>query len=145
MKELLNKKITKVEIGGYETGYSVDDKNKENVILVFTTNTGERFIYEAYGDCCSESWFSHISGIGNLINGTVTKITEREERPPTKIEKAEGEYDELAIYGYILDTDKFGSCYIEFRNDSNGYYGGSCDLRTALPEKAFLEEVKDDF
>ena len=50
MEELLNKIITKVEMGGDQT-------------IVFTDGNGEKIAYTAYGDCCSSSWFSGIDGL----------------------------------------------------------------------------------
>jgi len=136
MKELLHKKIVKIELGSMEYG--------ENILLVFTCDDGEKIAYEAFGDCCSTSWFSHIAGVKNLLGHEITKIIEREERPPTKPEDAEGDYEVLAIYGYVL-TNWNGACYIEFRNDSNGYYGGSCEVVTLVPPDATFKEVTEDF
>ncbi len=39
----------------------------------------------------------------------------------------EKEYDCLQFYGYKITTDK-GDATIEFRNSSNGYYGGSIGI-----------------
>lgn len=140
MKELLNKKIVKVELN---LGSDKDDSwSEKDTSIIFTTDAGEEIAYQANGDCCSTCWFSHIAGIRNLIGQTISAIIEREERPPTKVEYGEGDYDSLDVYGYILDTYE-GNCYIEFRNDSNGYYGGSCDLSKRLDEE--YREVKEDF
>lgn len=138
MKELLEKTIVKVEIG---VG---SDDAEEGTRLVFTDSEGVKYVYDAYGDCCSATWFSHISGLRNLLGKTVAKITEREEREATKAEEAEGDYEVLSIYGYILNTSE-GDCYIEFRNDSNGYYGGEAEFVGNEVQNNSLKEVREDF
>src|SRR6478752_3160857 len=111
MQELIDRKIIKVEMDGDE-------------ILVFTDSEGNKIAYETFGDCCSYSWFAHVTGLKNLLNQVVTEVTERQEfsEEDQKRAEAEGDYDCLALYGYIIKTKK-GTCDIEFRNDSNGYYG----------------------
>lgn len=96
--------------------------------LVFTTEKGN-IIYTTYSECCSRSFFSDIEGLDNLLGEKVLSVTERQEWTDEETKKAEsqGDYDSLSLYGYIIKTQK-GTCDIEFRNDSNGYYGGSCDL-----------------
>lgn len=130
MKELLNQKVKKIEI------------NAENDSLVFITDK-EEFVYNAWGDCCSITWFSHIAGIKNLLGQTVTKVIEHKSRDATEEEYKEGNYDDLEIYGFALETKK-GTCDIEFRNDSNGYYGGDCDKGSRYPKQHY-KEVTTDF
>ena len=122
MKELVGKIISKVELS--------DDTE----FLAFTTIEGEVISYRTWGDCCSVSWFSHINGFSNLIGSKVLEVTQKEERVPTDAEEAEGDYEVLAIYAYTIKTEK-GYCDIEFRNDSNGYYGGWCDLASGKTEQ----------
>ena len=116
MKELIGKTIL---------SYKLEDGGAK---LTFTTDKGD-IVYETYGDCCSSSWFSDVVGVGNLIGETVLEVVERQEwsEEETKKAEAQGEYDVLSLYGYLIKTER-GICDMEFRNDSNGYYGGSCDL-----------------
>ncbi len=55
------------------------------------------------------------------------------------------EFECLQIYKTTLKTDK-GDCDVEYRNSSNGYYGGSLDL-THLSEKQMskMTKVEKDF
>ena len=113
MKELIGRQIREVRIGDAAQ------------LLVFQVGTGryigrEFIAYRTEGDCCSETWFSAINGIEALIDQTVTDVIEREtvEAPGTR-------QAEDTLYGYTLVTAT-GHCDIEFRNSSNGYYGGSC-------------------
>lgn len=132
MKELIGKTIIKLEIGSDDT------------TLVFTDSLGNQYFYNSYGDCCSSTWFSHITGIHNFLGHEVNNTVEKEERDPTETEYKEGQYDVLRIYGYTLETDK-GRCDVEFRNDSNGYYGGSCDFGGSKGNTEGYREVKEDF
>lgn len=139
MKELIDHVITKVEIG------------EDSTNLVFTDSHGEKYFYYTYGDCCSTSWFSHITGIKNLLGQRVNEVKERYEFTEEEQKKAEEEYtkeneygpDSLQLYGIMLKTDK-GTCDIEFRNESNGYYGGSCDYQGKSGSVKGLKEVSED-
>lgn len=131
MKELLDKKVIKIEL------------NSDNTIIVFTDITGEKIAYLAVGDCCSSSWFYGITGIYNLLHKEINKIEDKE----IQINQSLGseqmyDDDELQNYGITLLTDK-GYCDIEYRNLSNGYYGGYCE-KTVLSGQEDLREIKDD-
>ncbi len=131
MEELIGKTISKVEMDG-------------DTVIVFTTGEGEKIAYDAYGDCCSSSWFAHITNIEALLGNKVNAVVEREEFSDAeqKQAEAEGKYDCLALYANDIKTDK-GTCEIEYRNDSNGYYGGSCDLTSHIEKN--LKEITKDF
>ena len=61
MKELIGKKITGLRI------------NEDQSVLAFDTDQGV-IAYDAWGDCCSETWFADITGVGALIGGTVKTV-----------------------------------------------------------------------
>ena len=116
MKELIGRTLT---------GLTLSDNQR---ILTFHTSTG-KVVYEAEGDCCSESWFAYL--LGDFI-GEVIAVAEKEER---RVEPSRQEVD--LVYGYIL-TIKEPFCSrieradVELRNSSNGYYGGWCTYRKDL-------------
>jgi hypothetical protein len=114
MKELIGRKVI---------AYRFDNEGEK---LIFTTDKGE-IEYETSGDCCSRSFFSDVEGMDNLLGYVVNEVVERQEWTPEETKKAEsqGSYDSLSLYGYLIKTER-GTCDFEFRNDSNGYYGGSC-------------------
>ena len=94
-------------------------------------NTQERaFVFDAEGDCCSTSWIYDVDGVDNLIGEEIIDVIAH----PTKDYCNDGavgnttDYDVLVVYTYDLVTAK-GICTIDFRNDSNGYYGGYLRLR----------------
>ena len=114
--------------------------NDDQSVLVFDTDDGA-IVYETEGDCCSETWFSDILNISNIINETVIAVRKLE-LPDVEDDRSRQEYDR--VYGFALDTKK-GSCEVIFRNSSNGYYGGSIDLRTLpIPEGMGLTTIGSD-
>ena len=59
--------------------------------------------------------------------------------------------DQDYLYGvklFYTDPNSFGEgdyIYIEYRNSSNGYYGGSLDRIDEIPSEEILTEVNEDF
>lgn len=106
--------------------------------LTFQTDKG-LLTYVVEGDCCSSSYFHDFYGVKNLLeNGPITAAEAVELSPgdvgyhaPTWDPAANPRewQDEVQVYGFRLTTThpKFGdvSSVFSFRNDSNGYYGGS--------------------
>lgn len=95
----------------------------QNDYINFLTNDGN-FWFFTDGDCCSESWINHISGIETLLGQIVTKV---DEINMPDIEKDElgfsGRQEVDKIYSFKIFTSQ-GVCELEMRNSSNGYYGG---------------------
>jgi len=94
-------------------------KNRDQIIL--DTDAGQ-FSLEAYGDCCSTTWIESIDNEDALI-GTVQEacnIPMPDLGTPEECECRE-------YYGLKIVTNK-GRAVIDYRNDSNGYYGGSLDI-----------------
>lgn len=119
MKELIGKKITGLRV------------NDDQTVLAFDTDQGAVY-YIAYGDCCSESWFADITGVGALIGGTVRMVDEVK-MDGYNVDDGRGRQESDQAYGYKITTDK-GYADIVFRNSSNGYYGGWLDLLTSQEE-----------
>ena len=87
----------------------------------FDVEGAEPIIARADGDCCSHTWIEGIEGAERMI-GVVTKA---EDIPmPYSSEDDKDNYDVIAYYGFQITTDK-GDAVIDYRNSSNGYYGGS--------------------
>lgn len=85
----------------------------------FDVEGGESIVARADGDCCSSSWIEALDTPGLLIGGTVTAV-EDIDMPDLG---SPDECDVIAYYGCKITTDK-GACVIDYRNESNGYYGG---------------------
>ena len=83
------------------------------------------FIFFVYGDCCSVSYINSIEDgdvlKGNYLIGYEEKVMDMEENE-YRGEKIDIE-EYLEVYNIDLKTNK-GTCTIDFRNESNGYYGG---------------------
>jgi hypothetical protein len=85
-------------------------------------------VIQAVGDCCSESWFEHISGLEYLLAAVVRDIDVNDDESEV-VPVTPGRQEVERAYSYSIYTER-GTCQIEMRNSSNGYYGG------------YLEEVK---
>lgn len=78
---------------------------------------------QADGGCCSTSWIESIDD-ENALHGTVTAVEEIDMPNLGNIDgKRHQGVKEVAYYGLKITTDK-GRCVIDYRNDSNGCYGG---------------------
>ena len=104
--KLIGKTITKIMIA--------EDKEA----LLFLTPE-EELVVRIDADCCSNSW---IENIEIPAMGFPCKILEIEELYLGSEDSEE--YDYLQKYGVKITTDK-GLIEIDYRNSSNGYYGGS--------------------
>ena len=87
--------------------------------LRFLTTDGE-IIALCDGDCCSYTWVEHVElparGFPALvISADDLDMHDLEEMPHREI---------VAYYGFKIITDK-GDLLIDYRNESNGYYGGN--------------------
>ena len=76
--------------------------------------------FEAFGECCSETWFADLTGVDALLGGTVAAVEVVDLPDPTD-DRGRQEYDQA--YGANITTNK-GRATLVFRNSSNGYYGG---------------------
>lgn len=113
----------------YDAEVSAD---RTELCLYFGGRRERRVRLSAEADGQSESWFEHVEGIEALkdatIKGVVIKVEGRPVDPPTRQE------DEYADVIDLITTK--GTCSIEFRNSSNGCYGGYIT--------GTLEQRKDD-
>jgi len=123
-REIVGCRINHV-ILGHDTYSNGSDKG-DGTKLTFKTDAGD-FVYVAYGDCCSESWVESTDPLEELAGATVTRIEQSETQ---NVDGTRQEYDTVDFV--TLVTDK-GYWKLEFRNSSNGYYGGSMVLY-ATPE-----------
>jgi hypothetical protein len=130
LARLEGKRIIGIEIDGEEQHY-----------LRFTTDEGPICFY-AYGDCCSESWFYHVLGVDALLGHTVTKAWEVE--MPDAPDDGKGRQESDLLYGFRLTTTG-GRADVEFRNSSNGYYGGRLDSVDWIPPDVRMVPVTADY
>jgi hypothetical protein len=98
----------------------VVDMEKEH--LIFDLIGDHKADLTAYGDCCSESWIEHITIPPGIEDGVV--ILGVLESDGVVDPLADGEH--VQVYQTSFTTEK-GEIIVEYRNSSNGYYGGSLD------------------
>lgn len=104
---LIGKTITAIEIAA--------DKKA----IRFVLSDGEE-IAKADGDCCSDTWIEHIELPALGFPAEVTEVQNLDLG-----ERKDGEWgDVTALYGCKIITTR-GEIVIDYRNASNGYYGGN--------------------
>lgn len=107
--ELIGKKIVEMKIA----------LDKEAIL--FVTAEGEKLVAKVDADCCSHTWIQSIEMPALGLPFTVSAVADLEMGvPPLSDEN----FDYLQFYGAKIVTDK-GDLVIDYRNESNGYYGGS--------------------
>jgi len=110
-KDLIGKTITAIEINAY------------NDIILYLNNGC--YILYVEGDCCSQSEWTDVHGIDNLLNSPIIGFND-----DFTIESDWGT-ECLSHYGFTIITEK-GKCSFGFINDSNGYYGGWMIVNTHI-------------
>ncbi len=107
-----------------------DDKEA----LLFVTNAGD-IVARCDADCCSSTWVEHIELPALGFPAFVIAVDDLD-LPGSDYNHPE--HDCLQVYGCKITTDK-GEIVIDYRNSSNGYYGG--DL--SWPDDYFYGGVYD--
>ena len=104
-------------IGLTLTGVTFD----EDSITFYTEEKGAITAY-ACGDCCSHSW---VESVDQPARGYPAKVLDVRDvnLPQTEGSRSLNEWDYRQYYGLRVITDN-GDIDIDYRNDSNGYYGG---------------------
>lgn len=92
----------------------------DNGAIRFDTTDGDEIIARADGECCSKTWIESLDAPDVLIGSPIISVEDIDMPDLGTPEECEC----LAYYGCKITTAK-GSCVIDYRNDSNGYYGGS--------------------
>lgn len=98
----------------------------DDVLIIF--DNGYQLRGVAQGDCCSTSWVEHLTVPSDIAGAVITgyKQTDAVEgvTPEEEAHQIKESYgDVLQVYGEAVVTDR-GEIVIEYRNSSNGYYGG---------------------
>lgn len=91
---------------------------EDSQAIKFDLKDGDSIIALADGDCCSYTWIEYVETPKNLL-GVVKKV---EDIDMPDLGNMDGSCV-VAYYGCKITTDK-GTCLLDYRNDSNGYYGG---------------------
>ena len=91
-------------------------------ILFQTTDGDLKVLVDA--DCCSYTWVEGIELPALGFPALVTKVEDLDMPESDKASNFHSDPEVLAFYGCKISTDR-GEIVIDYRNDSNGYYGGS--------------------
>lgn len=124
--------------------------NSEKNSFAFLLDTLRLEVFYCKGECCSNSWIEHVSGLNTLFQGKVNKIKYID----IDTERKGDEYGEkeTLIYRFDIYTEG-GICSMEMRNHSNGYYCGQLthaddDVDNSYYGDEFVQptiECKEDF
>jgi hypothetical protein len=87
--------------------------------LLFITSDKKELIVRVVGGCCSETW---IENVELPVNGFPAEILSIENLDMPSLGN-KNEYEIITYYGCKILTDA-GDIIIEYRNSSNGNYGG---------------------
>lgn len=113
--------MTNPLVGKVLTGIKIA---KDRQALLFQTTEGDMLV-NVDADCCSHSWVENVELPALGFPATVTAVDDlglpedyykRHPGPP--------EEESLSLYGCKITTDR-GEIVIDYRNESNGYYGGN--------------------
>ena len=98
--------------------------------IIFSFQDGSKIRFGVVGDCCSKSWIEHLEKPYDLLGATITSIEDSSGVPWDGHECGEESsytracgHEHLQVYNTKFETNK-GTIVLEYRNDSNGYYGG---------------------
>lgn len=99
------------------------DLAEDKEAIRFTVEGGEPVVAKCDADCCSHTWVEHIELPALGFPATVQAVAPLD--LPGSVDD-HPEHDCLQVYGLKIITDK-GDLIIDYRNSSNGYYGGSLE------------------
>lgn len=105
-------------VGKVVTTFSIAEDKKA---LKFDLSDGISITAYADGDCCSRSWIENVEDPAVVVGNTILEAADI----PLNKEGTwdESEYEFVQYYGFKIRTIR-GTCIIDYRNESNGYYGG---------------------
>lgn len=99
------------------------EMTSDKLAIKFVMADGEDVTACVDADCCSYTWVEHISLPAGGFPAFVFEAGDVD-MPDLEGEGSADECDVIQYYGFELKTDK-GHMLIDYRNSSNGYYGGS--------------------
>lgn len=130
----LDKDARKSIVGVTVTSFTLDDDREGATLEGIRDGQSVKFRLVVDADCCSNTWIESVIEESALVGHTITDIEDLElpDDSPVNGDRhtALGEdfyEDEMAFYGLAITTER-GKCVIDYRNSSNGYYGGSMML-----------------
>lgn len=123
----------------------IRQRDKEHIDFWFVDGSTRRLYTD--GDCCSVSWIEHLTMPDDIVGATIQSVDEPTmpphddhkcivrdwSKPYDENDESTCGHDSLAVYHTRFRTDR-GDIVLEYRNDSNGYYGGNLNDDGEIPE-----------
>ena len=98
--------------------------SKDRLAVKFVLAGGEEVIARCDADCCSYTWIEGVEFPSLPAKVISVEDIEMPYATPPGGKNGPGDPDSVEFYGLRVITDR-GHLVIDYRNDSNGYYGGS--------------------
>ncbi len=108
-KDLIGKKVRSVT------------QDKSGGFLTFVFDDDSTATFETYADCCSSTWIEHLELPTDVEGATLIDVED-----VGMGVSDDPSYECLQLYETRFKTDR-GDIVVEYRNSSNGYYGGSLE------------------
>jgi hypothetical protein len=93
---------------------------EDKMAIKFDLTDGSSVVAKCDADCCSHTWIEHIENPEFLIGSPIQLAEDVPMPEPAQPD----DYGLIQSYGFRMRTAK-GDVLLEYRNESNGYYGGS--------------------
>lgn len=93
---------------------------EDKLAIRFMVEGGEPIVARCEADCCSSTWIEHVELPALGFPAKVASVGDLD--LPGSVDD-DPDHDCLQVYGLKITTDK-GDFIIDYRNSSNGYYGG---------------------
>jgi len=103
-----------------------DPKAGQTDGLVFELEDGSRVILSLDGDCCSQSTFekNSLDDASGLVGDELRAL----EHVSSAIPNVGGYGEDSTQYSAVKVTTDKQVVVLDWRNESNGYYSGTCDI-----------------
>lgn len=98
-------------------GKDEDDEHADQT-LTLTFLEGPKVVFGVEGDCCSRSWIEHLEAPDSVVGREVVDIFD-----DRLYQEENGDLDLLQVYHTKFRLDNGETITLEYRNESNGYYG----------------------
>ena len=94
---------------------------EDKLAVKFELTDGDPIIARVDADCCSYTWIEDLGDVSQILDSPVVSVENLSLR-----EDKETDDGAIRFYGCRITTRK-GFTTIDYRNSSNGYYGGSLE------------------
>jgi hypothetical protein len=107
-------------IGRQVTGVRL---SKDRDWIALDLDNGDQLAADVESECCSETEIRHLSGVDVLLRYPITGFSD--DPLPNPVERPERDWPQPSESQYGLTIRTTGGVFtLDYRNYSNGYYGG---------------------